>query len=131
MKSFLRYIVSGAVLNASGYLLYLLITLMMPVPVLSATIVYFVGFTAGYILHTNYTFRISSLLDKNSIPRYAIAHAIGYATNVVILAFFVNYAGLAHQWAQLLAIAIVGLVLFVLFRFYVYPSSHGTKTTSV
>jgi putative flippase GtrA len=57
-----------------------------------------------------------------------IVHLMGYFLNLLMLVFFVDWLGFAHQFVQAAAIVVVAVFLFVLFRVFVFatpPAKEG------
>ena len=49
--------------------------------------------------------------------------------NLLILALFVDWLGLPHQYVQAAAIVVVALFLFALSRFFVFVPDHSGKNS--
>ena len=59
----------------------------------------------------------------NSIVRYVIAYLIGYVSNIGILFLFSDRLGYPYQLKQVIATLVVVAILFLLFRYFVFPKS--------
>ena len=116
----LRYLVVGAVSNLIGYLIYLLLTWLWLDPKVAVTLLYPIAAFIGYFSHRKYSFAFSGF-HFGAMTRYVVAHLIGYATNVSILYVFSDVLGYAHQLVQAVAVFVVAGVLFLLFRYFVFP----------
>jgi len=120
-----RYAIVGTLNALCGYLIYLLITWLWLDPKVAVSLMYPLGAALGFRSHAKYSF---GHLDRNlaSIARYLVAHLIGYAINVGLLYILVDLLGYPHQLVQLIAIVTVAGVLFILFRYFVFPQTHRT-----
>jgi putative flippase GtrA len=116
----LRYGMVGALTNFLGYLIYLLITALWLDPKVAVTLMYPIGALIGYAGHARYSFAYSGR-NSYGFLRYVIAHLIGYGVNIGLLYFFSDRLGYAHQLVQAVAIVVVAGVLYVLFRYFVFP----------
>ncbi|CAB3664892.1 GtrA family protein [Achromobacter aegrifaciens] len=121
-----RYGVVGLLNNLRGYLIYLLITWLWLEPKVAVTLMYPIGAATAYFGHAKYTFAAKGH-TAGGVIRYALAHAIGYGANVGMLYFFVDRMGFPHQLVQIGAIFSVAVLLFVLFRYFVFPKSSGSR----
>ena len=121
-----KYGVIGIVHNTLVYAIYLLITGYGVDPKLVISITYPAAATFSYFANKQWTFEHEGE-HRKSIFRYCIAHIIGYGINILILFYFVNILGFAHQLVQAAAIFIVAGFLFILFRFYVFQKNYKIK----
>jgi len=120
----IRYGVVGLLTNLAGYLIYLVVTWAWLEPKLAVTLLYPVGVIAGYFGHARYSFAYQGR-TRTGLARYLLAHAIGYGTNIALLYVLTDLLGLPHQAVQMVAIVVVAGVLFMLFKFFVFPSVRG------
>lgn len=116
-----RYALVGVASNIGGYLLYLLITHLGVAPKYAMTVLYMAGATLGFIGNHSLTFDYQGGFFSAGV-RYVVAHAVGYVMNLALLLFFVDQLGLPHQLVQAAAVLVVGLYLFVAFKFFVFPA---------
>lgn len=115
-----KYGMVGILNNLLGYLIYLSLTWFWLDPKVAVTIMYPIGAVTAYIGHARYSFLYKgSHLD--GVVRYIIAHLIGYATNFSMLYLFWNMLGYPHQLVQAISIIFVAVILFFLFRYFVFP----------
>lgn len=117
-----RYSLIGVLTNLLGYLLYLAVTWAWLEPKLAISLLYPVGAFTAYFGHAKYSFSYRGR-TTNGLLRYVIAHAVGYGVNVLLLYVFSDRLSFPHQAVQAVAIFVVAGVLFLLFRFFVFPSS--------
>lgn len=124
---FFRYALVGVASNAAGYLIYLLVTWLGVGPKLTMTLLYGVGATLGYFGNRNWTFSYRGAL-WTSVAKYVVVHLCGYSINFFMLSYFVDELGYPHQGVQAVAIVVVAVFLFVMFRGFVFrqhPGQHG------
>lgn len=118
-----RYGVVGVLNNLLGYLIYLLITWLWLDPKVVVTLMYPIGAVTAYFGHAKYSFAYSGRTSLG-IVRYAIAHLIGYGANIGMLYLFSDRLGYPHQLVQAAAIVTVAGILYLLFRYFVFPNRH-------
>lgn len=125
LRQAIRYGFVGVLHNLLGYLLYLLVTFLGADPKLAITVLYPVGATAAYFGHLKYSFTYRGRY-ANALPRYALAHLVGYGVNFTMLFIFSDKLKLPHQAVQASAVLVVAGVLFLMFKYFVFPrSEHG------
>ena len=117
-----RYGVVGVINNLLGYLIYLAITWLWLDPKLAVTLLYPIGATTAYFGHAKYAFTYQGNPGQGML-RYIVSHLLGYAINVSLLYVFTDRLGFAHQGVQFFAIVAVGGVLYLLFRYWVFPAN--------
>ncbi|WP_214608506.1 GtrA family protein [Cupriavidus metallidurans] len=120
LPSFLRYALVGAISNACGYGIYLLVTWFGVQPILAMSLLYFVGATIGFLGNRNWAFSHQGKAWP-SLVRYWIAHGIGYGLNFSMLYVFADRLGYPHQLIQAAAVFVVAGFLFITFRLFVFP----------
>jgi putative flippase GtrA len=114
----LRFIVVGVASNALGYCVYLLITWMGMTPKTAMSLMYAIGVGTAFVGNWRYTFA-SRTGFRHAAPRYLAAHLLGYFVNLGIH-FLGDRIGLPHQLSQGVGICVVAVLLFVLFRQFVF-----------
>lgn len=124
--AFLRYALVGVVSNASGYLVYLLLTWLGAGPKSTMTLLYGVGAALGYWGNRQWAFSHRGKMWK-SLGKYVLTHLAGYAINFAILFTLVDQRGYSHQWVQGIAVVVVAAFLFVVFKFFVFPPEAGKR----
>ena len=120
LQQVIRYGVVGVLNNLLGYGIYLLVTWWWLDPKVAITLMYPIGAFTAYFGHAKYSFGYRGP-TSHGLARYVVAHVVGYATNVAMLYWFVDRLGFAHQLVQAAAIFVVAGVLFLLFRYFVFP----------
>lgn len=119
MRQLIRYGVVGMASNLTAYFVYLLITYYGVEPKIAMTLVYVIGATIGFIGNRKWTFAHRGN-STSAVLRYVLAHLLGYLLNFLILFTFVDCLGYAHQWVQAVAIIIVAVFLFIVFKYFVF-----------
>lgn len=122
LRRLTRYGVVGVVNNLLGYLIYLLVTWFWLDAKIAVTLMYPIGVVTAYFGHARYSFAYKGRTSL-SIGRYAIAHLIGYGANIGMLYFLADKLGYPHQLIQAVAIFVVGVILYFLFRHFVFPEN--------
>jgi putative flippase GtrA len=115
-----RYGVVGLLNNLLGYLIYVAVTWLWIEPKLAVTLMYPVGALIGYLGHARYAFQYNGRVS-DGLLRYTIANLIGYCADVGMLYVLADRLGYPHQLVQAAAIFVVAGLLFVLFRYFVFP----------
>lgn len=114
----------GVLNNLLGYLLYLLVTFLGVEPKLAISLLYPIAAATAYFGHLKYAFTYKAGYAR-PFPRYVISHLIGYGTNFLMLYICVDRLGFAHPLVQAAATFVVAGVLFLLFRYFVFPGRQG------
>lgn len=128
MLQAIRYGFVGLLNNLLGYLIYLLITFLGLDPKIAITILYPVGATAAYFGHSKYSFSYRGK-HAGTLLRYALAHFVGYGVNFAMLFLLSDKLKLPHQFVQASAILVVAGVLFLMFKYFVFPDAACAKAT--
>jgi putative flippase GtrA len=115
----LRYTLVGIASNVSGYLVYLLATYYGATPKITMSILYAAGAVVSFWGNRRVTFSFQGSLLGSGL-RYVIAHFFGYLLNLCILIVFVDKLRFAHQIVQAVAIFVVALFLFTVFKVFVF-----------
>lgn len=121
-RQFIRYGVVGILNNLLGYLIYLLITFLGVDPKIVITILYPVGAATAYFGHSKYSFKHHGK-RTNSMLRYVAAHLVGYSVNFLMLFILTDKLKFPHQAVQAAAIFVVAGVLFLMFKYFVFPKA--------
>ena len=119
IKQVARYGIVGVAVNITGYLVYLLLTWLWLDPKTAISLTYPVGATIGYFGNSHYVFSYNGS-KISGVLRYVIAHVIGYLANFSLLYIFVDRFFFPHQLIQGIAIIVVGGILFLLFKYFVF-----------
>lgn len=124
----IRYGVVGVITNLLGYLVYLFVTWLGVDPKVTVGVLYPIAATIGYFGHSKYSFSHDER-HRDAMPRYVVAHVVGYLSNILLLYVFVDKLHYPHQLVQLMAIFILVFYFFIVLRVYVFKSelSFGGK----
>lgn len=117
-----RYGAVGLVSNSVIYLLYLLVTFLGAEPKKAMTLLYIVGASIGFIGNRRWTFAHYGPFTQ-TVMRYMVSHVLGYLLNYVVIFIFVDFLKYAHQGVQAVAIVVVAVFLFIIFKYYVFPKN--------
>jgi putative flippase GtrA len=123
----IRYGIVGVLNNLLGYFIYLLVTYFWLDPKVAITLLYPVGATTAYFGHSKYSFSRQGT-KKHAPWRYIVAHLISYGVNYLMLYILWERFNFPHQAVQAGAIFVCAGVLFILFKYFVFPPSDLCKT---
>ena len=117
----LRFGVVGLASNVLLYLLYLAVTAVGLEPKVAVTLIYLVGVLQTFILNKRWTFQHEGHARRTA-ARYWMAYTLSYAANLILLFIFVDIAGFDHRVVQGVLIAVIGLALFGLQKYWVFET---------
>lgn len=115
-----RFGVIGIGTNVAGYLVYLMLTHGGLPPKVAMSGLYVVGAGLSFVLNRRWTFAHRGGISGAGF-RFALAHAGGYGINFTMLAVLHDQMGWPHQVVQALAVGVVAVFLFGVFRLFVFP----------
>lgn len=115
-----RYGIVGVLNNLLGYLIYLAVTWLGLDPKLAVSMLYPIGALTAYFGHARYSFAYKGS-PSHGLLRYVIAHCLGYGVNVLMLYVFSDKLLFPHQLVQAAAIFVVAGILYLMFRYFVFP----------
>lgn len=124
LRAMVRYAIVGLISNGLGFLAYLGLTGLGFAPKVTVTFLYAFSATLGYFGNRSWSFRYQGPRGGAAL-RYALAHLTGYGINFMMLDILVDRLGYPHQAIQALAIPVVALYLFVVFRYFVFAPSRA------
>jgi len=110
--------VLGVSLNIANYLVYLWGLFLGLNPLVSMTIAFFIGVFFSWVLHTKVTF--SATLSRTTYSRMLIIYGFAYFLNLTLLSACVYLFDVPHAYAQAGIIVLIGLLLFLAQKFWVY-----------
>lgn len=120
LRQLFRFGTVSLIVNLSGYPIYLLVTWLWLEPKVALTVLYPIGVLAGYYGHARYSFAYHGAATSGLV-RYLVAHALGYGTNLALLYIFTDLLHFPHQIVQAGAVCVVAAVLYLLYKFFVFP----------
>lgn len=115
-RSFLGFIVVGAINTLVGYLLYLLLLRAMGYR-LAYTLAYLVGIGLSYYLNTRWVFRQPVSLCK--FLQYPVVYVAQYVFGVLCLSLLVNLAHLPAEFGPPIVVALSIPLTYSLSRFVI------------
>lgn len=130
LRQLFRYGVAGLLTNLFGYMVYLLITFLGVDPKIVVSVIYPLSAVTGFFAHFRYSFSYRKGYSGAAI-RYSIAHCIGYGVNVAMLYVLSDRLKFPHQAVQAAAIFVVAGILFLIFRYFVFPHSGSEISESL
>lgn len=116
-----RYAVNGGLLTLLYDIVYILIEKTTAAPLQLANLGgYLVAVIAGYILHSQVTFRGHGRRDRGTQARFAAASVLSYGINA-FWTWLLGQHWQLHPWAPLIPIStITPIILFAVNRFWVF-----------
>jgi putative flippase GtrA len=112
----------GVLTNGLLYACYLGLTALGLAPAMAMTVCYVGGIALSYLLNAHLTFRHGAGLDA-SLVRFILAYLAGYGFNLAGLRWGVQVMAWPHECVQLVLILLTAALLFVLQKFWVFPSA--------
>lgn len=125
-----KYGIVGVTHNTIGYLAYLGLTYLGGEPKLVMTLGYAIGVYISFILNKSLTFSHTGE-KKAAFIRFSIAHIFGYGINFTMLYILVDKMHYNHAIIQIIAVLVVSLFLFILFKFFVFPVSDKLNSDNI
>jgi putative flippase GtrA len=125
-RELIRYAVVGVILNMTGYIAYLLLTHFLLSPIIAMSVLYPMSILLAYFSHRKHTFKSNPLSTyRKHFFLFLLIYLIGYVLNFISLYFFHGKLGFPHEIVQIATIFIVAIILYLLFKSYVFRSSHS------
>lgn len=118
-----RYGIVGLASNGFAYAVYLLITWLGVAPEATAAGLYLVGASSSYLGNYKWTFASRSS-HASAFPKFVAAHILGFSVQLLLISYLYRKIGLSHQLAQLVTVGCVAIILFLAFKFCVYPEQN-------
>lgn len=116
---FIRYAVTGIVINSVGFCVYLFLTWLGLNPILTMSFLYALAVILSFFGSKSYAFNHTGSHGSAAV-RYVIAHIGGYLINLSLLLIFHDWLAFPHQLVQAGATVAVAIYLFVTFRLFVF-----------
>lgn len=116
----MRYTIVGLTSNGFAFCVYLSITWLGVAPEATAAGLYLAGAISSYFGNYQWTFS-SKRPHLSTLPRFAVAHALGFSMQLLLISYLYRKIGLSHQFAQLVTVGCIAIILFLSFRYFVYP----------
>lgn len=113
------FISVAAIINLSGFILYLLITSIGGNPKFTMTFLYVASVTISFLANRKFTFnQIGS--SATTLQRYLISYLIGYLMNLSGLIIGVDFMKYPHYYVQAFLLIPIALTLFCLQKYWVF-----------
>ncbi|MCP9888708.1 GtrA family protein [Cyanobium sp. ATX 6A2] len=122
-----RYGIVGLASNGLAYGFYLLITFLGVAPEATAAGIYLVGASSSYLGNYKWTFA-SKRSHASALPKFVAVHILGFSVQLLLISYLYRNIGLRHQLAQLVTVGCVSIILFLSFKYYVYPQQNTRST---
>jgi putative flippase GtrA len=113
------FIVIGVVNNATGFALFVVLTLLGAGAIPAATASYVAGMFISFYGNRRLTFQHAPG-QRSAVIRFLITNAIGYSINVLVLSVLVSIVDVPQIVGQLVAIGCVAVCTFVMMRVWVF-----------
>lgn len=123
----IRYGIVGLASNGLAYVVYLFITWLGVAPEATAAGLYLVGASSSYLGNYKWTFD-SRGSHVSTLPKFVAAHILGLSVQLLLISYLYRKIGLSHQLAQLVTVGCVSIILFLSFKYYVYPRRNGRSS---
>lgn len=123
-----RYGIIGLLNNFLSYLIYILITFFWLDPKVAITLFYPIVAIIAYVTHLKYSFAYKGN-NIGALIRYSLAYSSGYGLNLMMLFILADKLKYPHQIVQAIAIPLVAIVLFLMLKYFVFPSPQIKGTT--
>ena len=120
----MRYTLTGTAMSVAMYGGYAVLETSGLSPQGAISIVYPLAVIASYLINRRFTFG-SNRAHTTASWRFILAHSTGYVLNVSLLTVFATLFGFPHLIVEAIVIVVVGLSLYALMRFFVFPSESG------
>lgn len=120
----IRYAFVGATLNMTGYIAYLLLTYFSLSPIIAMSILYPLSVLLAYFSHRKHTFKSTpSSTHRKYFFLFLLIYLKGYVLNFSSLYFFHGKLGFPHEIVQIVTIFTVAIILYILYKSFVFRSS--------
>lgn len=123
----IRYGIVGLASNGFAYVVYLFITWLGVAPEAAAAGLYLIGASSSYLGNYKWTFDSSSS-HASALPKFIATHVLGFSVQLLLVSYLYRRIGLSHQLAQLVTVGCVAIILFLFFKYYVYPQGNGRSS---
>lgn len=120
LNQIIRYGVIGILTNLMGYLVYLLLTFFLLDPKITVSILYPLSALIAYFSHMKHSFLYQGK-RTGSLLRYILVYLMGYFLNITLILILHEKFQIPHQMVQVVAIVLVGFLLFFLLKYFVFP----------
>lgn len=116
-----RYILVGLVSNILLYALYIGVTELGVGHITAMTALFIVGVVQTFYFNRRWTFANNSIFGV-AFRKYLLIYCAAWLVNLFVLILFVDVLGFAHELVQGAAVMGIAVSLFVLQKFWVFPT---------
>lgn len=92
---------------------------------IAITMVYPFAIAVSFLINRRFTFGSERKISQSSW-RFLLAHATGYVLNIALLTVFATWLGFPHLIVEAVVIVLVGLALWGILRFFVFPDTKNS-----
>jgi len=122
-----RFVVVGLLSNAVLFLLYIFLTWLGLQPSVAVSVVFACGALQTFVFNKSWTFSQRDS-DSKHLPRYLTVYAGAYVTNLLALYVLVDRLAYPHQLVQAGAVIVIGVLIFLGQRYWVFlPSKQKSR----
>jgi putative flippase GtrA len=122
MGQFIRYATVGLVSNGLLFAAYILLTTVAMGPKLAMSLLYVTGVIQTFYFNKIWSFRHCGT-HAPAFIRYCASYAFGYGINLTALWVLVDHLDYPHQVVQGVMIMVLAIILFLLQKFWVFPTA--------
>jgi putative flippase GtrA len=117
----IRYYLVGALVNAGGYVAFLILLHEKIEPKLAASILYVIGALISFWLNRKLVFD-SAVQIRTSLIRLFIMLLAGYIINILMLYVFVDLYNTPAWLIQITSVILVSVFFYLINKYYVHES---------
>lgn len=114
-----KFLLSGLVVNASAYVVYLLLTVFGVGHKTAMTLVFVAGMLLSYNMNRRWTF---AFREAGTVTRwrFVAAYATAYGLNLSSMWLAVDLMGMPHYWVQAANLAVISALLFLAQKYWIF-----------
>lgn len=114
-----KFVFIGLISNLILYFSYLVVTQYEIGTKVAMSLLYALGVLQTFVFNKKWTFSHHGQFNV-AFLRYIVIYGAGYFVNLGALVIFVDRFGYPHQWVQGVMIPLVGVLLFVMQKIWVF-----------
>ncbi|MBU0520897.1 MAG: GtrA family protein [Gammaproteobacteria bacterium] len=118
-----RYYLVGALVNAGGYVAFLVLLHAGMEPKLAASVLYVIGALVSFGLNRKLVFD-SAVQIRTSLIRLFIMLLAGYVLNMLMLYVFVDLYTAPAWLIQIISVVLISVLFYLANKFYVHESDN-------
>ncbi len=109
----------GIALNLTSYLIFCLLIYLKISYILAISLVYFIFFIINFFIYKKKIF-IKKNYSTGTLIKYFCSHVLIYLSNLFLLFLSIDIYQLSPFYSQFVIILILGLLMFYLYKYWVY-----------